>query len=180
MSKEKLYAVKNDEGEYCSFDVDGFWELNGVIFPFTVSAAAVKNMVEDCGGHIVALIEEPKKVVLTKEQAEMVEKAHTISYPAYYISVISGKDEELLMNAYVNGYTVASKKKYYVKVFKNDFGYLNFNYVIDRAIASDREQRLGYRTQFTKSEIKQLEQRYDIPLDWDKVKLIEVEDDENY
>lgn len=70
-------------------------------------------------------------------------------------------------------------KKYYVKVFNNDFGYLNVNYVIGRAIASDREQDFGYQTQFTKSEIKQLKQRDDIPLDWDKVKLIEVDDESN-
>lgn len=29
MSKEKMYAVKNDEGKYWDFeDQDGFWELN--------------------------------------------------------------------------------------------------------------------------------------------------------
>lgn len=71
------------------------------------------------------------------------------------------------------------EKKYYVKVFKSNFGYLNVNYVTGRSIASDREQLLGYRTQFTKSEIKQLKQRDDIAIDWDKVKLIEVDSESN-
>ena len=35
--------------------------------------------------------------------------------PASYISSMS-YEEELLMNAYVNGYTVEKEKKYYVKV----------------------------------------------------------------
>lgn len=69
-------------------------------------------------------------------------------------------------------------KKYYVKVFKSNFGYLNVNYVTGRSIASNREQLLGYQTQFAENEIAQLKQRDDIPLDWDKVKLIEVEDEQ--
>ena len=70
MSKEKLYAIKNDEG----------------------------------------------KLVLSKEQAEIVENAHDEEFPATYISdsanLTAIGEEDLLMNAYVNGYTV--EKKYLV------------------------------------------------------------------
>ena len=115
MSKDKLYAVKNDDGKYWDFnDLDGFWQLGEVICPFTVSEENAKNTVKEHGGHVVTLVEEPEKVVLTKEQAETVEHAHTISCPAFYISAVSGKDEELLMSAYVNGYTVAKETKYLV------------------------------------------------------------------
>lgn len=69
------------------------------------------------GAHVVTLIEEPEKVVLSKEQAEIVEKARYAGYPATYISDHSYADEErLIINAYVNGYTVAKEKKYNVKV----------------------------------------------------------------
>lgn len=116
MSEEKLYAVKNDDGYYWDFnDLDGFWKLNSVSITITVSEAAAKNTVKDYGGHVVTLIEEPKKVVLTKEQAEIVENAHVHVMPACYISK-QPDDEELLMNAYVNGYTVAKEKEYNVKV----------------------------------------------------------------
>lgn len=122
MSKEKLYAVKNDndDGYYWDFgDLDGFWQLNSVSCPITVSEDNAKNTVKEHGGHVVTLIEEPEKVVLTKEQAEIVEKAHDSGYPA--TEIFSGTDsgageEDRLMNAYVNGYTVAKEKKYNVKV----------------------------------------------------------------
>lgn len=115
MSEEKLYAVKNDDGYYWDFnDLDGLWKLNSVSITITVSEAAAKNTVKDYGGHVVTLIEEPKKVVLTKEQAEIVEETHEATWPAYYITqhAFSSDDEKLIMNAYVNGYTV--KKKYLV------------------------------------------------------------------
>lgn len=70
-------------------------------------------------------------------------------------------------------------KKYYVKVFKGIFGYLNVEYDAGELITYDRKQNNNYQTQFTKTEIEQLKQRNDIPLDWDKVKLIEVDSESN-
>ena len=116
MSEEKLYMVKNDDGEYWDFEDAGFWrrEIPGCYA--TISKMGAGIIVNEQGGHIVTLIEEPKKVVLSEKQAIIVENAHTISCPAFYISAVSGKEEELLMSAYVNGYTVAKEKKYNVKV----------------------------------------------------------------
>lgn len=120
MSEEKLYAVKNDEGKYWDFkDRDDFWELSYASCPTTDNELDAKDVIHDHGGHIVTLIEEPKKVVLTKEQAKIVERAHDYTWPAKYITDNTGNsddDEEPLMNAYVNGYTVEKEKKYNVKV----------------------------------------------------------------
>ena len=114
MSEEKLYAVKNDEGKYWDFaDRDGFFELSFASCPTTAEEEDAKDVVSDYGGHVVTFVEEPKKVVLSKEQAEIVDAAHDNEIPACYISSKSD-DEELLMNAYVNGYTVAKEKKYRV------------------------------------------------------------------
>lgn len=119
MSEEKLYAVKNDEGKYWDFeDRDDFWELTFASCPTTDNELDAKDVINDYGGHIVTLIEEPKKVVLTKEQAKIVDDAHSDEMPACYISSKSD-DEELLMNAYVNGYTVAKEKKYRLPVPKS-------------------------------------------------------------
>lgn len=127
MSEEKLYAVKNDEGEYWNFaDRDGFFELEFASCSATDDERYAKNVVRDHGGHVVTLVEEPKKVVLSEEQAEIVKNVHGCDYPATSISGDAGEngnsdDEELLMNAYVNGYTVAKEKKYNVKVPYADY-----------------------------------------------------------
>ncbi|OFM69081.1 hypothetical protein HMPREF3026_00040 [Lactobacillus sp. HMSC073D04] len=115
MSEEKLYAVKNDEGKYWDFlNSDGFWPLDTSQCPTTTSKKWAE-LVANYGGHVVTFVEEPKKVVLTKEQAEIVDYAHGFYLPASHISRNSGEDEEeLLMNAYVNGYTVAKDKRYLV------------------------------------------------------------------
>lgn len=117
MSEEKLYAVKNDEGKYWDFKDPGkFWELSSVFCSTIDNEKDAKDVVNDYGGHIVTFVGEPEKVVLTKEQAEIVERAHSGKFPAASIAFYGDDDEELLMNAYVNGYTVAKEKKYNVKV----------------------------------------------------------------
>ena len=116
MSEEKLYAVKNDEGLLLLYSEQGapLWRLWGEMFadkPAAERAAHAEN------GHVVTLIEEPGKVVLTKEQAQIVEGARDATYPASYISNYTNShdcEENLLINAYVNGYTVAKDKKYLV------------------------------------------------------------------
>jgi hypothetical protein len=116
MSEEKLYAVKNRGGEFWDFsDSLGFWSLAISDFPTTHNKKQAELAAKDHGGHVVTLVEEPEKVLLSKEQAKIVERAHDYTRPAKYITDNTGNsddDEELLMNAYVNGFTV--KKKYLV------------------------------------------------------------------
>ncbi|MBM6410777.1 DUF1642 domain-containing protein [Lacticaseibacillus paracasei] len=117
MSEEKLYMVKNDEGKYWDFGNSGFWRREFPDCLTTTSKEQAEQVADERGGHVVTFIEEPEKVVLTKEQAEIVDFANGYYLPARYISNNSSdEDEELLMNAYVNGYTVAKGKKYNVKV----------------------------------------------------------------
>ncbi|ANK59836.1 DUF1642 domain-containing protein [Loigolactobacillus backii] len=113
MSEEKLYAVKNDEGKY--LDSTSSWNDNaGIAFK---SSDITLEWAKIFYGHVVTLIEEPEKVVLTKKQAEIVERAHDAMWPACEISQFGGgDDEELLMEAYVNGYTAEKEKKYLVEL----------------------------------------------------------------
>ncbi|MDM7525451.1 DUF1642 domain-containing protein [Lacticaseibacillus paracasei] len=156
MSEEKLYVVKNDEGKYWDFeDRDDFWELTYASCPTTDNELDAKDVINDYGGHIVTLIEEPKKVVLTKEQAKIVDDAHSDEMPAGYIFSKSDDDEELLMNAYVNGYTVKKEKKYNVKVphaVESYFKKIDDKYCIagDRSTV-DLDEDLA---QFTEAEIE--------------------------
>ena len=67
------------------------------------------------------------------------------------------------------------EKKYYVKVFNSFEGFL---YVYEDCVMLSARVD-DSRGQFTQEDIDELKQRYDIPLDWDKVKLIEVEDEQS-
>lgn len=103
--------------------------------------------------HVVELV-EPEKVVLNKEQAKIVDDAHSDEMPAGYIFSKSN-DEELLMNAYVNGYTVAKEKKYNVKVphaVNSYFKKIDANYCIaGDTFYVDLDENLA---QFTEAEIE--------------------------
>ncbi|MBG1273953.1 DUF1642 domain-containing protein [Lactobacillus paracasei subsp. paracasei] len=127
MSEEKMCAVKNDDGEYWDFaDRDGFFELSFASSPTTAEEEDAKDVVSDYGGHVVAFIEEPEKVVLSEKQAEIVEGAYASDVPASYISnrtAAYNGEERLLMSAYTNGYTVAKEKKYRVKVPETQTSY---------------------------------------------------------
>lgn len=122
MSEEKLYAVKNDEGLYWEFSRkrDAFLDLSDVDLPVTIDKYLAFEVARNTGGHAVTLVEEPEKVVLTKEQAEIVENARDEDFPATYISnnyyIGDGNEEELLIEAYVNGYTVKKDKRYLVEL----------------------------------------------------------------
>lgn len=118
MSEEKLYAVKNDKGEWMSLDgtQTEIWYSNNPTLFKDKSYAEAQSMGRKA--HVVELV-EPKKVVLTKEQAKVIKEAHDAAWPAKYITDHCDNSnglEKLLMNAYVNGYTVEKEKKYNVKV----------------------------------------------------------------
>ncbi|RNE05606.1 DUF1642 domain-containing protein [Lacticaseibacillus paracasei] len=157
MSEEKLYAVKNDEGKYWDFeDRDDFWELTYASCPTTYNELDAKDVIHDYGGHVVTLIEEPEKVVLTEEQAEIVEKARLSDIPATYISSRTDAyngEESLLINAYVNGYTVEKEKKYNVKVPHVPFYYwknLDGGLSVNDLVANDKYDAM----KFTEAEIE--------------------------
>ncbi|WP_404650432.1 DUF1642 domain-containing protein [Lacticaseibacillus paracasei] len=169
MSEEKLYAVKNDDGEYWDFaDRDGFFELSFAYCPTTDNEEDAKDAVHDYGGHVVAFVEEPKKVVLNKEQAEIVDDAHGNEIPASFIASKSD-DEELMMNAYVNGYTVAKEKKYKVRVPETQTSYY-YKGSDGHVHASDTSG--GLDNEFSDYELQQY------GLDGERFKKEEVTDDE--
>ena len=68
-------------------------------------------------------------------------------------------------------------KKHYVNIFGGILGYLNIDNSTGKMIVSGRSESYSYKTKFTDEDIEQLKQRDDIPLDWDKVKLEETNED---
>lgn len=114
MSEEKLYAVKNDDGEW--LDQDHIFGPGAWAHP-NKDQSEVKAKVYS--GHVVALVEEPKKVVLSKTDALRQDwlVARYGRYNPHAVSDILAKykDEAWdMIDAYVNGYTVAKEKKYLV------------------------------------------------------------------
>ena len=71
------------------------------------------------------------------------------------------------------------EKKYYVKVFNQANGFLNMNVENNLFVLDESYQSKPFKTQFTRAEIEKLKRLNNIAIDWDKVKLIEVDDDEN-
>lgn len=159
MSEEKLYVIKSrsDDKFYFSGDrVIPNWSDNLVRLFRNYEVA--KEIAEDNNGQPVTFVEEPEKVVLTKEQTEIVEYAHYAKCPASYISDHTGSSygENQLMKAYVNGYTVEKENKYGVWVphVKGKMYYKDGRGSDDLDIASadclnDKNQ------QFTEAEIEQ-------------------------
>ncbi|EPC71501.1 hypothetical protein Lpp126_15255, partial [Lacticaseibacillus paracasei subsp. paracasei Lpp126] len=67
MSEEKLYAVKDDEGKYLDMDPAPWWD--GQVGTAVRSIDVALTWAKNHGGHVVALIEEPEKVVISKTNA---------------------------------------------------------------------------------------------------------------
>lgn len=91
----------------------------------------------------------------------------------------------ILLEFYRAGRKLLKKpiKKYAVKVLNDDIAildsqYLSVNYQANRVAFSDEYETEGWRTSFTEKEIENLKKRNDIAIDWDKVELEEVYDDE--
>lgn len=67
------------------------------------------------------------------------------------------------------------QKKYYVKVFNNELGYLNINILTGKVTADEKSETDSIKTKLTSKTIEQLKQREDVALDWNKVKFEEAE-----
>lgn len=124
MSEEKLYVIKSRSGDEFYFSGDRVipnWSDN--LIRLFGSYEVAKEIAEDNNGQPVTFVEEPKKVVLTKEQAEIVEGANKSQFPADYITqhTPSSDDEKLIMEAFVNGWTVEKPKRYVLLMPGTDY-----------------------------------------------------------
>jgi len=160
MNEEKLYVIKSKSDDKFYFSGDRVIpDWSDSLVSLFRNYEVVKEIAEDNNGRLVTFVEESEKVVLTKEQAEIVENAHDKGYPATYISNEtddSNAEERLLIHAYFNGYTVEKDKKYGVWVphVKGKMYYKDGRGSDDLDIASadclnDKNQ------QFTEAEIEQ-------------------------
>ena len=126
MSEEKMYAVKNRSGEFWDFsDSSGFWSSKSA-YPTTAIKERAEQVVDEHGGHVVALVEEPEKVAVSKNVGEAIDslisaETYVQASEAFHYLFASRKKEDIkrIIKAIRNGYTV-KKKKYNVKLTESE------------------------------------------------------------
>lgn len=161
--KAKLYAVKNDEGEWLGCEIycdEPDWFDHGGLIWDTRSIA--EENVKLYGGHVVELVEKPGKVVVSEEEAEMLELANaegTVSPTRIIMDFVASKGtphswalEDRLMRAYVNGWEAEKPKLWNVKVpHTKDVWYYKADKVYLQTICPAADKKL--RGKFTEAEI---------------------------
>ena len=122
-----LYAVQDSTGNYWDFDNRRFYSpCNNARRNTTFDLAVADAVAKISGSHIVELAEAQAKIVVSEDEAKMLERAKKPSFEETsvidsYVTTHGGAEfgcdiGDRLMRAYVNGYTVAKEKKYNVKV----------------------------------------------------------------
>lgn len=119
MSEEKLYAVKNDIGEFLSFSDDGDSVWNKAVGHFETDKQKARAWAYNYGGHVVELVEqfEGGNITKTEALAKIIREAKR--YADDYISDDTLEFEiKLALNAYkpAEKPTPEKEKKYNVKV----------------------------------------------------------------
>ncbi|EAE6984549.1 DUF1642 domain-containing protein [Listeria monocytogenes] len=71
----------------------------------------------------------------------------------------NNENGELLARAWLDGYEVEREPLYYVRFFEGKIGFLNVYYNGSINVGS-YDQCCGYKTKFTESEIKEMDERY--------------------
>lgn len=121
-----MWMVQNDEGKFLTrpdkLNYEFTSDREGVAFTQS-GAQAMSGVV---GGHLVGLVPAKPKVPVSREEAEMLDgitngtSVSPAEAIADYVSIHSlnkwVQDEDRLIRAYVNGYTVVEPTKYNVKV----------------------------------------------------------------
>lgn len=119
--------------------------------------------------------------------------AHFRDWEADYYFIDCGQEvaewalsNDIMLEFYRAGRKLLKKpiKKYAIKVFLGDYPvcfldkYLAFNRETGAPVITTNDDDSGWQTHFTEKEIEELKKRDDISIDWDKVELEEVDDDE--
>ncbi|WP_350345752.1 hypothetical protein ABR328_11090 [Lacticaseibacillus paracasei] len=113
MSEEKMYAVKNDDGKYCDCEYEKFLPLSDAYCPAIVIEDNAKAIARDSGGHVVTFVEEPKKVVVSPEEAKNIDALinaksyqQVIAFATFIFNHKNSKFVKRILKAITNGYTI--------------------------------------------------------------------------
>lgn len=160
-----FYIIEDDDGKLLTND--GYFDNTMVYARLYDEPSEPEHDVEEFGGHVVELIENPAPVVVSEEEAEILRMAKTSGHPYGYIyaHTHTAVNEDRLMRAYVNGYTVAKAKKYNLVLGSDTddgtnalFKLVNYNPCTDDALGLNTDTyaddlKLDELYQFTQEEI---------------------------
>lgn len=118
-----MYVIQRAlDNKYLSFSDDGDTVWNEDVGHFETDMHRALAWATNYGGHIVELIEAPAKVVVSEEEAEMLERAKNKLFQEAGVIYHYVKDHggwqlgndlgDRLMRAYVNGWTVEKPKRF--------------------------------------------------------------------
>lgn len=108
MSKNEVYIIADNDNHYFGVILEDK-PFNAIVMLKDKEKAEHEASLRD--GHVITLIKKPKKVELSKAEADIVKLAHTVESPAAVIMHNAYTNEEKLINAYVNGFTIKEEKK---------------------------------------------------------------------
>lgn len=123
-----IYAVRNDVGEWLvGSEIKGgshFSSRGGILYS---DADVARRVSQDYDGHVVELFEKTEPVVVSEDEASMLEemKEDNSRFFGRITAFITSKGpisedegiwEDRLVRAYVNGYTIEKQKRFNVKV----------------------------------------------------------------
>ena len=127
-----FYIIENEHGN--TMDYNGYFNCQISQTELFDEPNEPAKLAEELGGHVVELVEAPAKIVVSEEEAKMLETAkhNPTLRPSFMITEYSnshkgyilGNDlEDRLMCAYVIGWTVEKPKLWNVKVPHSTDGY---------------------------------------------------------
>lgn len=107
------FAVRDEDGKY--WDFEGMDDYRKPLSATNRGRNLAEEVKANTGGsEIIEIVEKAAPIVVSEEEAEMLEQAKRNKYPATLISNHTN-DEDRLLRAYVNGWTVEEPKQWNVK-----------------------------------------------------------------
>jgi hypothetical protein len=178
-----MYVVKNDNGEFS--DACGTFGWWGYLISGYDAQKVADNLAENNGGHVVELIEKPEPVVVSEEEAEMLEQAKQNTNPFYILwwnnTTVTNdhNQQERLMRAYVNGWTAKKPKRFALPMDGTEladgtvaYAALDHTGVWTIKGYAEKQSTVAFHSTVTQADI-------DAAPDWVKaIKPVEVTDDE--
>jgi hypothetical protein len=183
--KNRMFVAQSNDNEYLYQDHSG--NLGRMLYRY-YSQKDAQNAIERAGRtnqcHVVELIEAPVKVVVSEDEAKMLDQAKCDDDPAELIvGFVNSRDnydddrkaEDRLMRAYVNGWTVDKPNRYVLpmegtKLADGTIAYATLDHTGVWTIKaySKKQSAVAFHNTVTKSDI-------DAAPDWVKsIKAVEV------
>jgi hypothetical protein len=175
-----LFAVKNADGWFWDFTDEGFYEENDTRTAAIPNRDYANQIAKEHDGTLTEYVQKPVPVVVSEAEAKILEGAKKDKHPCMYIAwKVQVDDEDRLLRAYVNGWTVEKPKRFIMpmegtKLADGTIAYATLDHTGVWTIKaySKKQSTVAFHNTVTQAEI-------DAAPDWVKaIKPVEVTEDE--